>query len=232
MDGANGQSGGLQGVRSAEGAQSSKIADVLHGDFTTHPQSVRLGTRPLSGHGMKRQMIASTADIDTLEQLVIAAAEATMARLGRLANGPAALEALARLKFAHAGCDPLDQARALNFVEQINQTFTYLASFEGARWLLREHPRSTPLVLNLGTTPGSDIESLDGLIAAETFAATEPDSNDKLRKDIAKVRATNAKHKYVFFLSPQSANGQMPEDVRVIPLCHEAVNRHFPRKEA
>lgn len=89
-------------------------------------------------------------------------------------------------------------------IEQINQTFTYLASIDGARWLLREYPECAPLVLNLGTQSGFDIESSCGRFVAETFAATDPKSNDKLRKDLAKLRIARAQHRFVL---PKSRHG-------------------------
>ena len=92
--------------------------------------------------------------------------------------------------------------RPKNLIEQINQTFTYLASVRTACWLLEDHPEAGSLRLNLGTVAGSDIESLDGLVAAETFASVNPRNDDKLKDDIVKVSATAAIHKYVFYICP------------------------------
>lgn len=107
-------------------------------------------------------------------------------------------------------------------IEQLNQSFTYLASIEAAKWLLERHPDHAPYNLNLGTTPGSDIESEDGEVAAETFAATHPDSNDKLRKELEKVRATSARHQYVFYLSPVETK-RTSEDVGIVRLAHASI---------
>ena len=65
------------------------------------------------------------------------------------------------------------------------------------------------LSLNLGIVSGTDIESShNGGIAAEVFAATNPRSNQKLQKDIAKVQGVTASHKYVFFMCPNIETGK------------------------
>jgi hypothetical protein len=174
---------------------------------------------------MKRQVIQSSDDLDRLESLVSASAKISTDRLRRLLDKHSGINALAVLRFAAAGCDPLDGVRPLNVIEQLNQSFTYLASIAAARWLLERYPNSAPLVLNLGTTAGTDIASADGSIAAETFAATDPESNDKLRKDIAKVAASAAAHKFVFFLSPSHSRRSIPSDVTVVRLDHAAIAR-------
>jgi len=161
-------------------------------------------------------------ELDRLEATIIAAAGATAERLTRELQRPNALATLARLKFSQAGCDPLDMGRSLNFVEQLNQSFTYLASIEATRWLFQRHPQHAPFRLNLGTAPGFDVASTDGAIAAEVFAATHPDSNDKLRRDLDRVRTAPAAHRYVFYLSPVAAR-LGAEDVTVVRLDHACV---------
>lgn len=169
---------------------------------------------------MKRHTVSTITELDRLEALVAASTVATLKRVYEQLQDSTDLTALARLEFEQVGCDPLDAGRPLNFVEQLNQSFTYLATIEGARRLLQLHPANVPLHLNLGTAPGSDIVSADGEVAAETFAATHPNSNNKLQKDIAKVRATHATHRYVFYLSPAgtSSAGDVTV-VRLDPAC-------------
>jgi len=77
-----------------------------------------------------------------------------------------------------------------------------------AEFIFNEHPQISSLTLNLGTAPGSDLETNDcGGIAAEVFAATKPSSNNKLNKDIQKVSETDAKFKYSFFMCPDIEQG-------------------------
>lgn len=118
------------------------------------------------------------------------------------------LDILYRMKFEALGYDPLNAERALNLVEQLHQTFTYLASLNAAALLFERHPGCGPLILNLGTAPGWDIESESpDIIAAEVFAAVTPDNNRKLSKDISRMANASAEHRYVFFMCPGFAAG-------------------------
>lgn len=175
---------------------------------------------------MKQRTISTVEQLDALEETLIRSTAITAKRLAESLRSADSLGNLSRLKFAETGCDPLEADRPLNFVEQLNQTFTYLASIEAVRWLFRHAPDCAPFVVNLGTAPGSDITSLDGSIAAEVFAATRPDSNDKLRKDIEKVRASAARQRFVFYLSPVATRASSTiavGDVRVVRLDHSCM---------
>jgi len=116
-----------------------------------------------------------------------------------------------KLKFETIGFDPLNEKWELNLVEQINQSFTYLASFKATEVLLAACAENAPFRLNLGTTAGSDIESLNGMVAAEVFASVTPTNNQKLNKDIKKVISTNAPIKYSFFMCPGYEPGRHNE---------------------
>ena len=70
-----------------------------------------------------------------------------------------------KMKFGGVGFDPLNPKRTLNIIEQINQSFTYLASFYALEVLFTEYAELAPFRLNLGTAPGSDIESECGELA-------------------------------------------------------------------
>ena len=173
---------------------------------------------------MKRQVINSAEDLHLLEQQILRSVDATSASLKELLNGETPLAAFARLKFTEAGHDPLNVSRPLNFIEQLNQTFTYLASVEAARWLLTHHPACAPLVLSLGTLSGFDIQSECGQFVAETFAVTHPGSNDKLRKDVAKMQTTVAAHRFVFYISPSTAGPFQASGVTIVQLRHPAID--------
>jgi hypothetical protein len=177
---------------------------------------------------LKQRLVRSLDDLVTLEQAVLASAQASLSKLQDLLGRDGGLSALAALKFGEAGCDPLDSSRSLNLVEQLNQSFTYLASIAATAWLFEHHPDNAPFILNLGTAPGSDIVSQDGTIAAETFAATHPGSNRKLEKDVAKVRVMDAVHKYVFFLSPVNAKRVDFDGVKVVRLSHDCLRGIAP----
>jgi predicted RNA-binding Zn-ribbon protein involved in translation (DUF1610 family) len=175
----------------------------------------------------KKITLRKSTDIDAyLEDLRDSAEEAQM-KLAEISDYAAPLEFLYRIKFETIGCDPFSSQRPLNLIEQVNQTFTYLASFKAAKLLFTWHPGLIDLKLNLGTSSGTDIESdYDGGISAEVFAATSPASNDKLKKDIEKVSKSHARHKYVFFMCPNCDEGQYlkckaPTGIRVWSLGNE-----------
>ncbi len=65
-------------------------------------------------------------DMQALCTQIARSAESAVERLRGLAGSP--LELLGALKFQPVGSDPLT-GEPLNFVEQLNQTFTTLASF-------------------------------------------------------------------------------------------------------
>ena len=151
---------------------------------------------------MKLRSIRTEADADDIEERGRLSASTALSRLTALENSDA-LAALWQMKTGALGCDPLDAETPLNLIEQLNQTFTYIASARAAKILLVKHPELAPFKLNLGTSPGPDIESsLGGGLSAEVFAAVTPGNNQKLRRDIQKVYESNAEVKYVFFMCP------------------------------
>ena len=157
---------------------------------------------------MKRRRIQTAKEADQLVEAVTQSAVRAMEQITKL---PAreALRALWSMKVERIGCDPLDSDTPLNLIEQLNQTFTYVASARAAKELLLRHPKLAPLTLNLGTASGTDVESVEcGGLAAEVFAAVSTRSNRKLEKDIYKVGLTAAKYKYVFFMCPGYAAGR------------------------
>lgn len=157
---------------------------------------------------MKVRTIRSTDDIEKLVSTVKISAEQALSELAKSASPNHALHSLWSMKFHHSGRDPLNSEKPLNLIEQLNQTFTYLASAKAAQILLRLHPELAPFTLNLGTSPGSDIESSCGTLAAEVFAAVNTSNNQKLSKDRDKVSRSGAQLMYVFFMCPGIAPGR------------------------
>lgn len=156
---------------------------------------------------MTKQISVTKSEIEDYKQRLRKSADQTRTKISGLACGTDSLEFLSQLKFQAIGCNPL-ASRQLNLIEQLNQTFTYLASFEGAAFLFSQHQNLKQLTLNLGTSPGSDIESSEeGGIAAEVFASVDPRNNRKLANDIEKVSKAKAKHRYVLFMSPDHKAG-------------------------
>jgi hypothetical protein len=167
---------------------------------------------------MKSRRLGTHQEIVELEASVRSAAAAAVSDLADLVKHDDPLCVLAALRFEQSGRDPLDASRSLNLVEQPNQTFTYLVSIRVVELLLQEHPEAAPYRVNLGTAAGSDVESLDGSVAAEVFAAVAPANNEKLAKDVARVRTTSAVHRYVFFYCPGDFKRCLQDGVTVVPV--------------
>lgn len=163
----------------------------------------------------KQYTVHLPEDLAPLKAILTSSAERTRSKIHAISSVPDPLILLSEFKYNDTGCDPLDPERDLNLIEQVNQTFTYWATFEAVEYLFKKHPSIKSLTLNLGTQGGSDIGSADdGGIAAEVFATTSPQSNDKLRKDVKKVSGSTAKYKYVFFSCPDYPSGIEKSDYR------------------
>lgn len=168
----------------------------------------------------KKQTIGSRDDLLSLRGRIETAANRAAAKLRVLVENHEPLDVLRALKFDQCGADPLE-VHPLNMIEQINQTFTYLATLDGVDYLLGRHADHAPFVLNLGTRSGYDIESEDGHVVCEVFAAVRPRNNNKLSKDSKRVHDADARHKYVFFMCPGVATGEQKsefDDVTVISV--------------
>ena len=154
------------------------------------------------------QIIVTCKNLNTLiEQLEVTALK-TQSSIKKLASGKDAMTFLFECKFSQSGFNPLDSSIKLNLIEQLNQTFTYLASFKGAEYIFLHHKKVKSLTLNLGTASGTDIETdEDGGVVAEVFASVNPSNKQKLKNDINRISMIDAKHRYVFFISPKKELG-------------------------
>ena len=157
------------------------------------------------GSNSKVLTVGTPREVNALLARLRDSADLTVRRLGELMKRESEpLRILFHLKFDKVGCDPLSPARELNLIEQLNQLFTYQASFQAVAWLLEHHPAHGPFVLNLGTSSGPDIASRDGQVVAEVFATVHPRNNKKLAEDIERQESRTALHRYVFYMSPKS----------------------------
>lgn len=114
------------------------------------------------------------------------------------------LEFLRRLKFDRVGYHPID-GHQLNFIEQVNQTWTYAVAIVAAGKLLELHPDADGFLVAPGahmSIPLDIVSGREGYVGAETFAAVNPRNNRKLARDLAKMQRRTEQHRYVFFLSP------------------------------
>jgi len=143
--------------------------------------------------------------IDTLNESARLACETLRKACGQ-ANP---LDVLAAVKFAQVGLDPLDSTRPLNFIEQVNQTFTCLAAFRATQELFARHQDVEVFTLNLGNVSGWDIESAESSkVVAEVFASVDPSNNQKIGKDLKRVISAPHEFKYVYFMCPSVPRGR------------------------
>lgn len=160
---------------------------------------------------LKSFVVNDINELEELEQKLYESMDKTLLQISSEITSNSSQILFSKMKFGGIGFDPLNSNRVLNIIEQINQSFTYLASFYALEILFTEYPELAPFKLNLGTAAGSDIESECGGLAAEVFAAVAPISNQKLKKDINKMLETNARLKFVFFICPNFELGRQPK---------------------
>ena len=156
---------------------------------------------------MPVETVKNLDDIEELRQRVRNAAVRTRLELATILAD--LMEAVHTLKFCAYGFDPLVEAKRLNLIEQLNQTFTNMATLAAAQRLLKRFPecREHGLRLRLGTSRGRDIESIDSnLVEAEVFAAVRPSNNGKLTKDINRLAGSTADNRFVFFHCPSQCD--------------------------
>lgn len=157
---------------------------------------------------LKSFTVSNIEELEQFEQKLYESMDKALLQISSEINSNSSQTLFSKMKFGGIGFDPLNSDRKLNVIEQINQSFTYLASFYALEVLFIEYSELAPFRLNLGTAPGSDIESECGELAAEVFAAVAPTSNQKLKKDINKVLQSDAKLKFVFFMCPNFKLGR------------------------
>jgi len=147
-------------------------------------------------------IIRSPKELDHQIDVLREAATAAVAFITAHEGDP--LTVLRHLKFDPVGRHPA-RGDALNFIEQINQTWTYLAAFSATRQLLDLHPDAGGFRLAPGAHASLPLDIMsvtEGLVGAETFAAVHPRNNGKLNDDLDKLARRPEQHRYVFFMSP------------------------------
>lgn len=114
------------------------------------------------------------------------------------------LDLIRQMKFDLVGLHPITHS-PLNVIEQVNQTWTYVAALLAARKLFDLHPDAGAFHLAPGahaSQPLDIMSEVEGLVGGETFAAVKPQNNRKLANDLDKLMLRHEKYRYVFFMSP------------------------------
>ncbi len=163
-----------------------------------------------------KRTISTAADLEKIHEHLKETAEFARKQLAEVATHP---DALGRLKFEQLGCDPLDLEDPQNLCEQVDQQATYTVAAHALEILMRRHPNLAWDLAPGAHGSGHDIVSNDETVAAEVFAAVRPTNNQKLKRDIAKIRGFSGQHRYVIYRSPNSvARERIENGVTVIAL--------------
>ena len=145
--------------------------------------------------------VCNPSELEDLRKEVLEAARRTHEKLNGLRER-SPLEFLHRLRFEKLGFHPVD-GRELNLTEQLNQTFTVLATLAAAERLFAQFPNGGCLTMNLAEARGPEIKSVcEDLVEAEVFATVETGNNRRLREDIKKVAQSRPSNRFVFFYAP------------------------------
>ena len=146
----------------------------------------------------KQIVVHNTDELDKYKITILDNLNSSVNMLQQVLNDNDALKAFKVFKFEKMATEPLS-GNPENLIEVINQAHTYLISIMAVEYLYKIYPTQT-FIINWGNIPGYDIESVDGTIIAECFAATSYKSNGKLAADLKRLAGNaEAVHKYEFF---------------------------------
>jgi len=121
-----------------------------------------------------------------------------------------------QLRYEKLFTDPISK-KPQNFVEILNQTYTYIITFKAILFLYEKNlvPSTETFEANIGNQTGVDLKSTNNLVVAEVFTAVTKYNNGKLTKDIIKVKKEakkinpfNPPAQYVFFYIPGIPSGE------------------------
>lgn len=148
---------------------------------------------------MTNQVVISDFDqLEKYKRTIRDNINATIVEVSEIISSESAMDAIACFKYEKMAKEPLS-GEPENLIEVVNQSQTYLISLMAVEYLLKKHP-GISFTVNWGNIPGYDIESADQSIIAECFAATSYRSNQKLAKDLKRLKDNQtAEYKYEFF---------------------------------
>lgn len=168
------------------------------------------------------RVIRTESELAALRSTLRATSEKARESLRALVDHP---QLLSKLKFERLGCDPLDPSDPQNLAEQIDQQATYEVAVLALEELFRRFPGRDWTFAPGAHGSGHDIESTDGTVAAEVFAAVDPSNNRKLARDVAKVGGFAGPHRFVFFRSPgHGRSSRMTGSVEVVSVGEEVAH--------
>lgn len=166
------------------------------------------GKREMDKTAVSEVRVCSQKDVTVLREKVKKAAAALGRAVKKKISARDPLEVVKDLKLELLGFDPYVPGQRMNLVEQVNQSATLLVACAAVERLLRKHPSKDGYVISRPTAKGFDLWAVDASVAAEVFAATNPASNQKFKKDLEAVLKNKEplhlvppRYRYVFFVS-------------------------------
>lgn len=166
---------------------------------------------------------SSSDELRALQKRIIQQSDKTIEDLRLLFSTEHSLSVLKKIKFEKLVTDNIFNDR-MNFIEYLNQTFTYLVCLYAANTILKRFSPNA-VIINFGTQCGYDVSSVCGSIVCECFSSTSVKSNEKLKKDVLRLhRNTTAKEKFVFFYSDAAVSElsyikKISEEYQDVTLC-------------
>lgn len=155
----------------------------------------------------ERLVVHNRTELEKYKQVILDNLLESVRVIGELIRDSSALEVFKRFKFDKIAIEPLT-GQVENLIEVVNQSQTYLVSLMAVEFLYQRFPNQT-FIVNWGNIPGYDIESADGAIIAECFAATSFRSNGKLVNDLKRLSQNDtAIYKYEFFYDKEFGEQQ------------------------
>lgn len=155
----------------------------------------------------ERLVVHSRTELEKYKKIISDNLLENMRVIEGLIKDSSALEVFKRFKYDKIAVEPLT-GQAENLIEVVNQSQTYLVSLMAVEFLYQRFPTQM-FIVNWGNIPGYDIESEDGIIIAECFAATSFRSNGKLVNDLKRLSQNGtAIYKYEFFYDKEFGEQQ------------------------
>jgi hypothetical protein len=151
--------------------------------------------------------VRAPSDIDDLMKVIRSSAARAQNWLS-VQTGDS-LDFFRQMKYEAVGFHPIED-RKINLVEQINQTWTFVAALAGARQLFKLHPNIGGFHLAPGAHASLDLDimsEVEGMVGAEAFAAVTPRNNQKLVGDMTKLALRSETYHLGDFCSALDAFG-------------------------
>ncbi|MDD3140537.1 MAG: hypothetical protein PHX08_16425 [Lachnospiraceae bacterium] len=137
---------------------------------------MKIRTEGINGGRMTKQItVSDLAQLKQYETVILENLQKGKEALEQGLKNRSALEFFQMLKFDKCVVEPLS-GEPENLIEVVNQGMTYIVSLKAVEYLLKKHSEKS-FTVNWGNISGYDIESTDGLIIGECFAATSFRSN-------------------------------------------------------